>query len=165
MGANFDVRAAKADALGARRYLQSLPFVDGRRIGVVGFSRGGIPALDVVTTRRGTTDAGAGFRAAIIFYAFCSPFIERAEAPALLLLGQQDNVTRPTSCLEMARRLQAGGGAPVDVVLYPTAQHAFDDKRATSPYPYGPGTVMFDAQATSDSRAQVRTFLARHLRP
>ena len=62
------------DAAGALAYLRSLPFVDPKRIGVVGWSYGGGAAL--IAARAASDwlfDPGpGGFRAAVAFYPNCS---------------------------------------------------------------------------------------------
>jgi len=161
------VTTMAGDAKGALAYLRSLPFVDGERVAVMGFSRGGAAALATVTQVRGAPPGSRSFRAGVVFYPpGCSYRIERAEAPVLLLLGQLDGGSE--SCVDMSRRLQARDQPQVVAIVYPNAHHAFDDARATSPVP-GQGaervmTVQYNALATADARTRVDTFLADHLR-
>jgi dienelactone hydrolase len=154
------------DARGVLAYLRTLPFVDGDRVAVMGFSRGGAAALAAVTQVQGAPPSSRSFRAGVMFYPpGCSYRIQRSEVPLLLLLGQLDGGSE--SCVDMSRRLQAKDQPPVVAIVYPNAHHAFDDARATSSVP-GQGaerlmTVQYNAQATSDARTRVRTFLADHL--
>jgi dienelactone hydrolase len=155
------------DARGALAYLRTLPFVDPQRIAVMGWSRGAAAALALVTHATGEPTDSRGFRAGILLYPpGCSPRIERAEAPVLLLIGQLDGGSE--SCMDMSRRLEARAPPPMVAVLYPNTHHAFDDARATAPVlaqaAAGHIMVQFNPAATADARTRVRSFLAEHLR-
>jgi dienelactone hydrolase len=161
------VATVVGDARGALNHLRTLPFVDGERIALMGFSRGAAAALSAVMRMRDTPPPAAGFRAAVLFYPpGCSPRIERAQVPVLLLIGQMDGGAE--TCSDLNRRLHGHGGPPVVTVIYPGAYHAFDDARATTlvmaQAAAGVIAVLYDAQATADARKRVGTFLGEHLR-
>src|SRR2546428_11305816 len=63
-------RDRAADAYGALRHLKGLPFVDGDRVVLMGWSHGGWPTLDVYTCRRYRTPRGH-LRDAISVYPWC----------------------------------------------------------------------------------------------
>jgi dienelactone hydrolase len=146
--ANQYVRAA--DAYGALAALRQLPFIDGKRIGVMGGSHGGatILATLVAPTQDGPLVAAKrdGFAAGLALYPRCDNrygnwTVTRRDgnlgpvtgyggvyhpvAPLLILSGELDDWTPAEPCRvlgETARR----AGHKVDVVIYPGAHHSFD---------------------------------------
>jgi len=132
-----------ADAYAALRLLSTNPRVDKKRIGVMGFSRGGIAALysSLEPFRRAAIDDDLRFAAHVAFYPSCGIHYTAAHldgAPILVLLGGKDDYTPATPCVEYVSDLRAKG-ARVLVKTYPDAYHGFDRptpirvvKRATS---------------------------------
>jgi dienelactone hydrolase len=146
--------ARAADAYGALAALRALPFVDGKRIGVMGNSHGGSTVLAAMVTG-GTGDdplADAkrnGFSAALALYPSCvfrygdwwtarhkgqrfGPVASysgtyRPLAPVLILTGEKDDWTPAEPCRRMVERSRAAGH-PIDIKIYPGAHHAFDNK-------------------------------------
>lgn len=171
------------DAVGALRYLHGLPDVDRRRIGVVGWSNGGVFAMALVSgpsleraRRRGVTIPEPGIAAAVAFYpGGCASLLhERAVRPLLLLVGDADDWTRPEPCRAMVEAMRARG-ADVSLVLYPGAVHYFDDAGQPRVYlpdvanSHKPGeccgaTVGGDPHAAADARRRVAEFFGYHLR-
>jgi dienelactone hydrolase len=128
----LDQAANDADALAALRLLASDPRLDPHRIGIMGFSRGGIVALETANDyfRRGMLGDDVKFAAHIAFYPGCGLRYWRLPspmtgAPIMLALGGADNYTPAPSCLAYADTLRAAG-QQVEVKLYPNAQHDFD---------------------------------------
>lgn len=156
-----------ADARGALEYLRTLPFVDGERIAIMGFSLGGGAALSSLVRLRDNAPPPRGYRAGVLFYPpGCSYQIEGAEVPLLVFFGSLDGGAE--SCLDMSRRLETKGGPPVTLVVYPNAHHGFDVSTATT-LQTGQGasrlmTVLYDPAATADARKRLKGFLAEHLR-
>src|SRR5574337_24541 len=171
------------DAFGALQYLQSRPFVDPRRIGVIGWSNGGVFAMATVNgpsleraRRRGVTLPTVGFSLGIAVYpgSCCSLVRERAVAPLLVLIGEADDWTLAAKCDEMARAMQAKG-ADVTVKIYPGAYHYFDNadyppqvlpdvENRNKPGNCCGATVGYQPEAAADALKQVETFLARDLK-
>jgi len=132
-----------ADAYVALRLLSTNPRIDKRRIGVMGFSRGGIGALysSLEPFRQAVIDDDLRFAAHVAFYPSCGIRYTSAHldgAPILMLLGGKDDYTPASPCLDYADGLRAKG-AQVTVKTYPEAYHGFDRptpihvvKRATS---------------------------------
>ena len=119
-----------AGALTALRLLATHPGIDPKRIGVIGFSRGGIVALDTALEpfRRAVIDGDLRFAAHVPFYPSCDVNYVSARldgAPILMLLGGKDNYTPAAPCLVYADELR-DKGARVSVRVYPDAYHAFD---------------------------------------
>jgi len=151
--ANGFVRAA--DAYGALAALRALPFVDGKRVGVMGGSHGGWTVLAAMFA---PSDGGGalaeakreGFAAAVALYPSCAPRYGdwstarepgktfgpavtftgtyRPIAPLLILSGERDDWTPAEPCRRLAESSRAAG-YPVDIKVYPGAYHSFDSDR------------------------------------
>lgn len=140
-----------ADAYGALAYLRSLPFVDGRRIAVMGGSHGGATTLTALLPPGGAgtpLDAARaeGFVAGVALYPRCGmrlggwnvarhngnvgPVtgyfgVYRPTGALLILAGEADDWTPAEHCRHMAEVSLAAGYA-VDIRIYPGARHSFD---------------------------------------
>jgi len=153
---------ADADAFGALRYLRSLPFVDGERVGVIGFSFGGGAAL--LASRAGyqwLRTPEKGFRAAVAFYPPCELAGTDTTTPLLMLLAGADDWTPPSLCITIGKILERER-TPVRWMVYPNAPHGFD--QPGPPRTYLGHYMAYDASATADAQRQVRQFLAEFLR-
>lgn len=107
------------DAFAARAFLADQPEVDGDRIGILGFSWGGVVSL--LTTSRRLTD-GPGFAAHAALYPVCWAYHAvpalslgaRTPAPVLLLTGAQDTYDTPGAGRRLAKLMGATvGGAGI----------------------------------------------------
>jgi dienelactone hydrolase len=155
----------QADAWGALLYLSKLPFVDRGRIAVVGSSQGGIVALRLASThdvKLFDIPDGLDLKIAVAFYPRCSVASEQLAIPTLILIGELDDWTPAKNC-EQWMGLRNGRGAPVKLIVYPGAYHAFD-------FPgLGGGLwrlghwLKYDAEAARSSTAEMHDFLAAHL--
>jgi dienelactone hydrolase len=131
--------ADDAGALAALRLLATDPAIDAKRIGVMGFSRGGSVAIDTAfeTVRRAVIDGDLRFAVHIPLYPGCSvPYIaaQTDQRPMLMLLGGKDDYTPAAACIDYAEELRKRG-LPVTVVVYPNAYHAFDSAYRAKQYP------------------------------
>lgn len=156
---NGDGSIAEAfDAYAALDWLARQDFVDPDRIAVLGFSMGGIAALDDVEAGVGALEKAVKrhFRAAGAYYP-CTRYREGVmTVPTLILVGDKDDWTLASSCREMMAR-RNGKGAPVKLIVYPGATHAFNvPGRARE---YLGHHLAYDPQATADAWQQVRSFL------
>ncbi|RBP09178.1 dienelactone hydrolase [Roseiarcus fermentans] len=129
-----------AGALAALRLLATHPAIDEKRIGVIGFSRGGSAALNAALEpiRRGVIDDGLRFAAHVAVYPGCAVAWVSAHldgSPILMLLGGKDDYTPAAFCLAYADRLRARG-ASISVIVYPDAYHGFD---SAAPPRFRPG--------------------------
>jgi dienelactone hydrolase len=139
------------DALAALKLLRSLPYVDGKHVGLMGGSHGGWTTLATMTNlvRDNLAVKQAkqeGFTAAVALYPSCaSPYgtwaakrqdgnsgpitsyvgIYKPLAPVLILVGEKDDWTPAEPCRQLVQTSRAAGYA-IDIVVYPGAYHSFD---------------------------------------
>lgn len=143
------------DAYAALHYLRERGDVLGDRIGVQGWSNG---AMTVLAALGG--DVRAGFRAAVAFYPGCGEQDKRdfmPYAPLLMLLAAEDDEVSPAVCRRVGERAIARG-ANLELVVYPGAEHAFDDPGSRKQANEANRT------ATADAQQRAAEFLARHMR-
>ena len=170
------------DAVGALRWLQARPYVDRRRIGLIGWSNGGVFALAAINgpsleraRRRGVEMPEPGYAASVAMYpGGCSSLVkEQVVRPLLLLIGDADDWTLPSECAEMIEAMRSRG-SDATIVLYPGAYHYFDvvgqkktvlEDVENSNKPGGccGATVSYDPAADADAHRRVEAFFGRHL--
>jgi dienelactone hydrolase len=155
----------EADTWGAMSYLSRLPFIDRKRIAVVGSSQGGIVTMRLASThdvKLFDIPDDLKFEAAVAFYPTCSAASQRLAIPTLILIGELDDWTPAKNCEQwMARR--GGEGAPARLVVYPGAYHAFDFSTLKyGSYRFG-HWLKYDADAAQRSTAEMHDFLAAQL--
>jgi len=172
------------DAYAALQYLQGQPFVQGDRIGLMGWSQGGgVVLLSINDKSIGRPAALAHeFRTAVSFYpGACSdklqskPFTQvepqswTTEVPLLVLSGEADTWTPFPPCEAFLASAKARGN-PVEVKSYPQAVHAFDApnlaRRELPEYRNGDAPVPViatDRQARADAFPRVLDFLKAQL--
>lgn len=126
------------DAVAGMRHLRSMPFVDGRRIALMGLSYGAMASLRTASEKfRAKHLDGERFAAIISLYPWCNQqggreyrdhqwnFYDDTTIPLLVLLGGDDDEADPRSCIEMAKK-NAAKGMPVEFTVFPGTTHAFD---------------------------------------
>jgi dienelactone hydrolase len=170
-----------ADAFAALEHLRTRPFVDGQRIGVMGFSYGAMAALRLTSAwyRGSGHPRAASFGATVALYPACTdshPSLSPAararlnnlyddiDTPLLILVAGADDQAPPANCTEKAESLRRAG-RPVSFKLYPGAPHAFDMTNV--------GTVgrrdaqghfyRYDPEATADAAKVSLEFFDRNL--
>lgn len=181
-----------ADAYSALSYLRSLPFVDGRRIAVMGGSHGGTSALAAIVDNPANAQHSPGFAAAVALYPNCNRSLGdwavardaasgpaarsyagvfKPLAPLLILIGELDDWTPAAACRKLADAARAAG-YPVEIKVYPGAHHSFDGispvryvaGRINSNSPTGRGaTTGGNRLAWADAIEQVKRFLSEHV--
>lgn len=129
----LDQSANDADALSALKLLASDPRIDASRIGVMGFSRGGIVALETAIEpfRQGVIDNGLRFAAHIAFYPGCGLRYWRTPspltgAPIMMALAENDDYVPPRACIAYADAMKQAG-QDVELHVYAGAYHDFDN--------------------------------------
>jgi dienelactone hydrolase len=153
------------DAYGALAYLRSRPEVAAERIGVHGWSNGGMTVLSsMAADAPGITqhDVHTGFRAGLAQYPSCRTQLRepdyRPYAPLLILAAEDDDEVSPKVCETFAELMRLRGH-PVELVLYEGAHHSYDDPGKTK-QSHAPNGV-----AMNDSLRRAEMFFARHLKP
>lgn len=155
----------RPDAYGALIFLGNQPFVDPRRVAVVGFSSGGRVTLSVAEPNAFELfdpPSNLRLRAAVAFNPPCEQAMARPAIPTLILIGALDDWTPAADC---SKKIAGWGndGPPVELVVYPGTYHGFY-------YSYlQPGRMMFDhwleynGAAADDATQRLHRFLDRHL--
>jgi dienelactone hydrolase len=174
------------DAYATLAYVRSLPYVDGRRVGIMGGSHGGSTTLASMQAPDSDADPlarekRAGFAAGVALYPSCLPSGRvwhsasgeyRPIAPLLILIGEKDDWTPAEPCRKLAAAAQRSG-YPVRIKIYPGAHHSFDsDKpvrylaaRINANAPGGRGaTTGGDPAAWADSIREVAGFFGEHFK-
>lgn len=133
-----------ADAYAALDYLRALPGIDPGRIGLMGYSMGGVStyaaAFEEIAQAAGR--APDRFALHVAFYAPC--FLEAMApqttgAPVVAIWGEADESTHRDQCVRLVASLQAGG-SPVDVHWLAGAAHGWNgtgDMRFYPSLPHG----------------------------
>jgi dienelactone hydrolase len=151
--------ARPLDAYGALRYLRGRDDVIKDRIGVQGWSNGGMTVLVTMSDHapgitRPTPDTG--FRSALAEYPGCNmeaiQGIYHAYAPLLLMIGSADEEVSPKRCEEFAARNK------IAKVVYEGAEHNFDDPEKSKQ------ANPADKRATEDAMRRAESFFAANLK-
>ncbi len=142
-------RAFARDLAAVARHLREQSYVEGGRVGSVGFCfGGGIAGLLACTD--------PDLRAAVIFYGNTPPkdLLPKARCPILGLYGGEDH--RITDTVPAFVEDAKSAGVPLTYHIYPGAQHAFfNDSRPQ----------VYNAAAAADAWERVQTFFQQTLAP
>jgi dienelactone hydrolase len=169
------------DAFGALRFLAAQPEIDPARIGIMGFSWGGVVTL-LSATRR-VADAfrgdGPGFAAHAAFYPVCWSFMPGAPmawsgltgAPVLIQTGDEDAYDDPDAGAALLASLAPADAAHVRLITHRGAGHGFDRDRPAvlinDPFAHqgrgGEVWMRFNPQAAEAARTAAADFLAAAL--
>ena len=163
------------DAYGALDYLRSRNDVIADRIGLQGWSNGGMTLLAAMGpnpprvaphngdgVRLAKPTPSTDFRAALAQYPGCTVQRDQAGyrpyAPLLLLVASDDDEVSPKVCATLAAHLKQRG-ADIDFVAYQGAHHSYDDP-GKSKQSHAPNRA-----ATQDTLRRAEAFFHKHLRP
>lgn len=126
-----DGAAFNLDAIAALKALAAHPRIDRKRIGIMGFSKGGVSAL-MVSHERLLRDKGLpdGLRYALHIPIYPTCYVQYHQprttgAPIYLLLGGADTYAGVEPCTTYGETLRQAG-ARIEVKVYPDAPHGFD---------------------------------------
>jgi dienelactone hydrolase len=149
----------RADAYAALAHVAALPFVDAKRVAVMGGSHGGSTTLaTIVASTISSERTHPGFAAAVALYPGCrqklGEWLPKRDpvavtesdasktkptysysgvfkplAPTLILTGELDDWTPAEPCQRMTDAARAAG-YPVEMKVYPGAHHSFDSGAA-----------------------------------
>lgn len=118
-----------SDAYNALSLLASHPSIDQERIGLMGFSKGGMVTVDALWERRRQSEVSDDkkFAAHLALYPACLNYevFEPTGAPILYLLGGRDDWTPPSQCISFVEQLKARD-YPAAAVVFDDAVHSFD---------------------------------------
>lgn len=131
------------DAYDAKSYLGKLPFVDERRMALMGWSHGGWATLYAVFARNRSDP----FTAAITFYTICDVPSDDTNSPLLIIAGEMDP-NMPEDCILLKPAFRKRH-PEVSLKLYPGEGHFFD---------------WYDTKAATDAVIQVKKFLEKYLK-
>lgn len=143
------VDEAEKDLSAAAQYLSTQDSTTSEKVGVVGFCMGGALALYTATRNE---NVGA----CVVFYGGhpkVKPELPNLQAPVLGLYAEKDGFVTPDSVRALEREVKALG-KPIEVVIYPGADHAFfNDTRPE----------VYNAEAAADAWRRTIAFLREHL--
>jgi len=174
------------DAYDALAYVRTLPYVDGRRVGLMGGSHGGTTTLaSMAAPERDeellAQERRAGFAAAVALYPGCGTRmgtwrgrsgVYKPLAPLLILIGGKDDWTPAEPCRLLTETSRAAG-YPVTIKIYPGVYHSFDSNaparyvaaRVNPNSPTGRGaTTGGDPAAWADAVQEVAAFFGNYLK-
>lgn len=145
------------DLYNAREALQKHPKVDKDKFFVAGFSHGASVAAWAAVNLANRDR----FRAVAAFYPDCRALLHsfKLKAPIIVFAAGRDDWTPSPICDEAKARERAPGEA-LELMTYPNAYHAFDQKRHDK---YLGHTMIYDEQATADSEKKMEAFFLRYL--
>lgn len=169
------------DAFAAKAFLAAQPEIDPARIGVMGFSWGGVVTLLAATADAQRLSAGGpGFAAHMALYPVCwayeqVPGLSLARlsgAPILIQAGDADAYDDPDGLDQMLARLPAESRTLIRGVTHAGAGHGFDrdlpPQTIHDPFAHkgqgGPVVMAFHPQAASRARQLAIEFFSETLR-
>jgi dienelactone hydrolase len=124
------------DAYGALKFLSQQPRIDPERIGIMGFSWGGVVTMLSATTPYASlyADGTDGFAAHVAEYPVCwvynvipgYGFSSFTGAPVLIQAGELDAYDEPDTCQNLVESLPAEAQEFISVRVYKHATHAWD---------------------------------------
>jgi dienelactone hydrolase len=154
------LQAESDDVLAALDFIRTLPFVDQRRLGVMGWSFGGIvtmfavsrsAAFRAVVDQAGGAlvwDGSAALREALLAAA------RQVRSPVLLMVAQNDRTTASITTLANALQVQ---NPATELIIYPPFTPSRNFRNIA------PGHLIFSEQGSAIWENDVRRFFARYL--
>jgi len=147
------------DAYGALRYLRGRRDVIKDRIGVQGWSNGGMTVLVTMSDHAPGLEQ-PGFRAALAEYPGCGMKAVQGAyhnyAPLLMMIAGADEEVSPERCQEFADKARAAGNK-LEKIVYAGADHNFDDPGKTKQ------AKAANRKATADAMRRAEAFFAANL--
>jgi dienelactone hydrolase len=164
------------DAFQAAAHLRTLPFVDGKRVSLIGFSWGGMVGLIAASDRYVRALGGQRFYTVASLYPGCfrvarpnTPAFDIVsddmKQPVLVLMGETDIETPAAECIQ---KLQAAkeSGALVDWHVYQQTGHCWDcqqlDGLSKTDVRGNLISYHYRSDVTSDSMDRLYKFIANH---
>jgi carboxymethylenebutenolidase len=150
------------DAYGALRYLRARPDIAGNRIGVQGWSNGGMTVLVTISDRAPgihQPTVETGFRAALAEYPGCMEAVKghyHSYAPLLLMIASADEEVSPKVCEAFAKRAKEAG-SELESIVFDGAEHNFDDPS------HSKQSNPANRHATEEAMRRAERFFGKHL--
>lgn len=169
------------DAFAALTYLTARGDIDPNRIGLMGFSWGGVVTMLSATAPVQAALGGPdrAFAAFAPFYPVCwaynripgLEFRELTGKPVFIQAGAEDRYDDPDSCAKLQQSLPEAAKALVTVTTYPGATHAWDrrepDAVFNDPFAFkgkgGPTPFSYNPEVTQRSTTAVIAFFRKTL--
>lgn len=156
------------DVLAAISYVADDPRLDDEKVILAGWSHGAWTVMDFLTMDMAqarpsnlVNDAltKPDIDGAILFYPYCGRgALSRIrawvqETPTLAFIAGRDSIVEPQPCIDFFSS-QKTDGAPTDLVVYPEAEHIFDDATLVEEDPQ-----YYDETAAQDAATRYGAFL------
>lgn len=143
--------ATTADGLLALKLLATHPRIDASKIGIIGFSKGGIGAMTVSfeKLRASLVPGDLKYALHIPFYGGCTQYAKTTGAPILLFAGTKDSYNTVETCqtnVDILKRM----GANLKFVVYEGALHGFDTGNPHAYVPRGQTWIKCSYQVDTD---------------
>jgi dienelactone hydrolase len=173
-------------AFGSLLYLSQHSRIDPQRVGVLGFSYGGVMSLIMTSDEivQEYTGGQVRFAAHLAVYPVCSAHLQILAgknsvygtgtyqkvtgAPVHILAGELDTYDEPDSCPKFVAALPAGVRQHFGATVYPGAHHVFDEPGANRQHReriarHGVAVIRYNAEAAEKAWAFAVKFFSRHL--
>jgi dienelactone hydrolase len=173
-------------AFGSLLYLSRHARIDPNRVGVLGFSYGGVMSLVMTSDEivQEHTGGQARFAAHLAVYPVCSAHLQILAgknsvygtgtyqkvtgAPVHILAGELDTYDEPDSCPKFLAALPEDAREHFGATVYPGAHHVFDEPGANRQHReriarHGVAVIRFNAEAAENAWAFAVKFFSRHL--
>ncbi len=130
------------------------------RLGVVGFSMGGMAILGLIDPIS-PHPPPPGLKVAVAYYPSCESRAPDVSVPLEILDGDADDWNPAPPCRRLAQAA-TDAGRTVQIITYPGATHAFNQP-SDHTRTYLGHTLRYDADADRDAASKTEAFLATYL--
>jgi dienelactone hydrolase len=151
-----------SDIFGAAYFLQQQQYVNGKHIGIIGFSNGGVAGLKAIQKEVLPLPKMDSFpiKAAVLFYPWCNSELDQnIKVPTLIHIGKDDDWTQSYRCVELQNRLSKPD--LVELIVYEGAHHGFD--RPKKYRKYLGHTLEYNSFATQQALKKTKEFFDMYL--
>ena len=152
----FSPRDAAQDAHDAKAYLCGLPYVDGKRVSLIGWFFGGWVVPYAIDPSESIRNRGSPFRAAIAFDPLCDQPLMGFDSPLLILHGELDDWHSVARC----RIIEGRSKHEITLKIYPGAYMAFDLEGMDMTI--NGHRLLYNPAAAADAFEQVKNFLLKY---
>ncbi|MEM7405177.1 MAG: dienelactone hydrolase family protein [Pseudomonadota bacterium] len=143
-----------AHALAGAQFLANLSYIDADRLGILGWSKGGLPVFNAIAERKlHRGDRNPVFKAAVAIYPFpdCPDEVANLETNLLVVVPEEDKEIFVVGCKRM--KIVGESDAAFQRKIYPGVGHVFDMSHLPN----------YDEEAAADAAETQRVFFARYL--